>query len=232
MGESFQFLDIVLLAIVAGFLILRLRSVLGRRGGHSGPSQDPFAKPAAPRSDEQVIRFPDRPDRTQEPGAGADEAPIADQVPAGLQAGLTQIRVADPSFEVDSFLSGARMAFELILNAFSTGDRSALKALLSSEVFNNFAQSIREREETGETLQTSLIGIKEAEIVEAYMAGRTAHVTVRFVSDQVSVVRNENDEVVEGDPETASEVTDIWTFARDTRSRDPNWALVATSTPD
>jgi predicted lipid-binding transport protein (Tim44 family) len=225
MGGGFQFIDIILFALVAGFLILRLRSVLGRRDGHQGPAQDPFRPPAAKEPAEaEVVRLPER----GEPATGA----VADHPPGSLQAGLTQIKIADPSFKDDEFLSGAGMAFEMILTAYVAGDSAALKPLLSPEVFANFSRSIEERAAAGEVLETTLVGVRKVTIEEAYMAGRMAHVTVRFVSEQVTVTRNAAGEVVEGDPDRVTTVTDLWTFARDTRSPDPNWTLVATGTVD
>ncbi|TVR83734.1 MAG: Tim44 domain-containing protein [Rhodospirillales bacterium] len=231
MGGELQFLDIILFALVAAFLVLRLRSVLGRRDGHQPQTHDPF-KPTRERAsdDEKVVRLPDRSDRPSD-RRDSDAEPAFEEA-SPLESGLTQIRVADPSFEPDEFLSGSRIAFEMILSAFAAGDSQSLRPLLSQEVFQNFAETIHERERAGETMETNLVGIRSAEIVEAYMAGRTAHVTVKFVSEQISVVRDQNDEVVEGDPEQVTEVTDTWTFARDTRSRDPNWILVATGSPE
>jgi predicted lipid-binding transport protein (Tim44 family) len=225
MGGGFQFIDIILFALVAGFLILRLRSVLGRRDGHQGPAQDPFRPPPAKEPAEaEVVRLPER----GEPVAGA----VADHPPGSLQAGLTQIKIADPSFNEDEFLSGAGVAFEMILTAYVAGDSAALKPLLSPEVFANFSRSIEERAAAGDVLETTLVGMRKATIEEAYMAGRMAHVTARFVSEQVTVTRNAAGEIVEGDPDRVTTVTDLWTFARDTRSPDPNWTLVATGTVD
>jgi predicted lipid-binding transport protein (Tim44 family) len=253
MGGEFQFIDIILFALVAAFLILRLRNVLGRRDGHQQPqSHDPFKpadvkspdgreRPERPtnrdHSDDKVIQLPDRGERpaeAREPvveeGAGPVEPGPLEAGP--LEAGLAQIRTADPQFNEDEFLSGARMAFEMILGAFSAGDTGALKPLLSPEVFGNFAQSIREREQAGETMELNVVDIRAAEIVEAYMAGRTAHLTVKFISEQIGIVRDEKGEIVEGDPQQSTEATDFWTFARDTRSPNPNWTLVATGAPD
>lgn len=225
MGGGFQFIDIILFALVAGFLILRLRSVLGRRDGHQGPAQDPFRPPPAKdKAEADVVRLPER----GEPAP----VPAPDQAPGSLQAGVTQIKIADPSFKEDEFLSGAGVAFEMILTAYVSGDSAALKPLLSPEVFANFSRSIEERAAAGDVLETTLVGVQKATIEEAYMAGRMAHVTVRFVSEQVTVTRNASGEIVEGDPERVTTVTDLWTFARDTRSPDPNWTLVATGTVD
>lgn len=242
MGDSIPYLDILLFAVIAAFLVFRLRSVLGKRTGHQGPGpgeprRDPFSRePPAEAGSDRVVPLP-KP--KTEPGShGNGEAEAAEAAAAGEgsggsgAAGLTQIRIADPAFLPDEFVSGARIAFELIVGAFAAGDTDTLKPLLSEEVFNNFADSIRRRQETGQKLETQLVAIRSAEIDEAYMAGRTAHVTVKFVTDQISVVRDAEGAVVEGSPTEVNEVTDFWTFARDTRVSDPNWALVATNSPE
>lgn len=228
MSGDFISYDLILFALVAAFLILRLRSVLGRRDGHEPRGNDPFKAPSRKeQADEKVIRLPDR---GEKPGEGPEptETAAPEVEATGVDGGIALIRTADPSFDRDEFLSGARIAFEMILGAYAAGDVGALRPLLSPEVFSNFEQSIRDREQAGEVLDITLVGIKTAEIVEAYMAGRTAHLTIKFVSEQTSVTRDESGEVLEGDPGAVTEVTDYWTFARDTRSRDPNWMLVAT----
>jgi predicted lipid-binding transport protein (Tim44 family) len=120
----------------------------------------------------------------------------------------------------------------MILDAYAKGDSQTLKPLLNPEVFANFSQAIRDREQAGETLEDTLVGIKSAEIVEAYLDGRTVNVTVKFVSEQINVTRDESGDVVDGNPNAVIEVTDFWTFARDAKSRDPNWTLVATNSLD
>ncbi len=230
MGGDFQVLDIILLAVIAGFLILRLRSVLGRRDGHEVRTPDPFK--AANRdegdSEDKVIRLPDRATDVSADDEDVFEDDDERPAPTGVEAGLRQIKRADRSFDVDEFLSGSRIAFEMILTAFAAGDSASLKPMLSPEVFNNFDQSIRDRTQAGEVMDLNLAGIQNAEIVEAYLTGRTAHITVKFTSEQISVIRDEHNDVIEGDPERVTEVVDFWTFARDTRSKDPNWSLVAT----
>lgn len=230
MGDGFQFIDIIFFALVAAFLVLRLRSVLGRRDGHEGGYRDPFKPaPAEEAADEKVIRLPGKtpPADADSRAAGADA-----RTATPLEAGLTQIKLADPSFDADEFAHGARAAFEMILGAYSAGDTFALKPLLSPDVFTNFSASIRDREKAGETLEETLVGIKSAEVTEAFMEGRVAQVTVTFVSQQISATRNKAGEVIDGDPNAIIDVTDFWTFARDTRSRDPNWTLVATQSAD
>ena len=226
MEGSFPFLEIVLFAMVAGFLILRLRSVLGRRTGHERRRPDPVtARTAQEEARDKVIPLPDRgrvPPREEAPSSVAD---------AGALGGIAQIRSVDHGFDAAEFVSGARRAFEMIVEAFAKGDSNGLRPLLSDEVFAQFDGAIRAREQARQTLATTLVGIREAEIVDAALEGRTAQVTVRFVSEQINVTRDSEGRIVDGDPAAVATVTDIWTFARNTASRDPNWLLVATASP-
>ncbi|MBI2235891.1 MAG: Tim44 domain-containing protein [Magnetospirillum sp.] len=229
MNDGFHFLDIVFFAMVAAFLVLRLRSVLGKRTGQerrpdqwqAAPPAKPAAEPADSPAGDNVIELP-RPRRS-----AAEPSP---STPAG--AGIAAIRAADPAFDIDGFLAGARAAFEMIVHAYAAGDKAALQPLLSPEVFRQFADAIEARRRAGESLETELVGIKALTIVEARMEGSHAVVTLRFTSEQVNVVRDAHGEIVEGDPTHVAEVVDEWSFRRDTRARDPNWALVATRTPD
>jgi predicted lipid-binding transport protein (Tim44 family) len=219
--ESSGFLDIIFFAMVAAFLILRLRNVLGRRTGHQSKPRDILTR--SRREEEapgRVIELPDRNRKTQ----AAETVAAEDKVGAGL----TQIQIADSSFEPTNFLNGARAAFEMIVHAFATGDTGTLRSLLSDEVFASFQAAIKARLDKGETLETTVVSIKSAEILEAGVQGRTASVTVKFITEQINVTRDTAGTAVEGDPNRVSEVTDLWTFARDTRSRDPNWRLVET----
>lgn len=222
MGNGFP-VDIIILAAVAGFLIFRLHSVLGRRTGHERRPGD-NATPARPEAnDDNVVALPDR-----------SGGPTVPPPPPGssLEAGLTQIRLADRSFHPGEFVEGAKVAFEMILDAFAKGDQEALTPLLDETVLNNFLRAITQRASTGESLETTLVSMKEAEIVEAEMDGDVAKVTMKFVSEQINVTRDAKGEIVDGGPDQVEEITDLWTFARDTRSGDPNWQLVATRTPE
>jgi predicted lipid-binding transport protein (Tim44 family) len=142
---------------------------------------------------------------------------------------LSPNRRADPGFDPAQFLAGARVAFEMIVAAFTKGDKAALRPLLSDEVFRPFAQSIDERMAAKETDETRDLKLDDCEIVEGDMNGRTARVTVKLVSHQITVTRAMDGSIVDGDPDQPAEKTDFWTFARDTRSTDPNWMLVATN---
>ena len=148
-----------------------------------------------------------------------------------LSTGLAQVKIADPSFEVEPFLQGAQAAFEMIINAYAAGDGKTLNTLLSTEVFENFASAIRSRELANNTQESTLVGIDTAELLEAEMQSDYAMVTIKFVSEQINATIDENGEVVDGDRNAVMTVTDIWTFARATRLSDPNWKLVATRSP-
>jgi predicted lipid-binding transport protein (Tim44 family) len=141
---------------------------------------------------------------------------------------LAQIKIADSSFDPDEFVGGAQSAFEIIVQNFADGNKKGLRTLLNDEVYDNFTAAINDREKAGETLETTVIGIKKADIVEARLEGRTVFVTIKFVSEQVKVTRDSDEEIIDGDASLVADVTDIWTFARNTRARDPNWILVET----
>ena len=231
MGDNFPFIDIILFAMVAAFLVLRLRGVLGRRDGHEGGHRNPFSRP--PREDSADGKVVALPDQSAAADAAPEDAKAGDGEKASpLEAGFTVIQKADQKFDPKEFSAGARLAFEMILGAFAEGNTEALKPLLSPEVFGNFAHAITDRKEAGEVLEETLVGINSSDIVEAFMEGPVANVTVKFVSDQVNVTHDRDGKVVAGDAESTVEVTDFWTFGRDTRSRDPNWILVGTRSLD
>ena len=232
MGEGFQFIDIILFAMIAAFLILRLRSVLGRHKDSGDPQQrnqhDPFQPDPAQEKGDNVIALPDH-----GPAVDDEEEPEEEPKPeTPLDIGLAQIKAASPDFDRTEFLVGARTAFEMIIQAFAEGDTDLLNSLLSDEVYNNFLSAIRSREAENQTLENTLVRIVNAEMLEAYLEDSSANVTVKIISEQVNVTRDVEGEVVDGDADHISEVTDIWTFARDTKSRDPNWLLVATRSLD
>lgn len=218
-------LDILIFAMIAAFLVLRLRNVLGRRTGNEQRRDDSiFQRPQRepePGSDEAADNVITLPDRTNGNGVGGERA-----------SALTQIKVADPRFDEHDFLKGARMAFEMIVTAFANGDRDTLRALTAGEVLENLELALAERERKSHILESTLVGIRKIEMVDAEMVGREARVTIRFESEQVNVTRDAEGQVISGSEAAVEEVTDIWTFARDTRASDPNWILVETRTPD
>lgn len=214
--------------MVAGFIVLRLRSVLGRRTGHE-PTRDPrpeegYARGPANPAD-NVVTIPGASQRRSREGA-LDIEPAYQGTP--MEAGLVQIKMADPSFSVSRFGEGAAKAFEMIVAAFARGDTDTLKPLLSPEVYSQFASAIQEREDRGETMETELVVLKPPKVESIGVEGTRATIDVRFQSEQVNVIKNKAGEIIDGDREHVDSVTDVWSFSRDLSSRDPNWVLIAT----
>jgi predicted lipid-binding transport protein (Tim44 family) len=235
--ESESDVDIytIIFLALAVFIFLRLRSVLGQRTGSERPPYDR----AAPNV---VQRTQDNNNVVPMPGAVIDQAPLApsaDVAPADrwkdvaepgspLAAGLDAIAAHDSSFDPRHFISGARSAYEMIVLAFANGDRRSLKDLLSSEVYDSFEAVIKDREKHEQKTETRFVSIDKAELVSAEARDRAAQLTVRFVSQMISVTRDKAGTIVDGNPDKVADITDVWTFARDTTSRDPNWKLVGT----
>jgi predicted lipid-binding transport protein (Tim44 family) len=219
--QGSQLFDILMIA-VAAVLLFRLYSVLGRRTGNERTREDfrlsgpqPSPRPA------EKLALADRGSVKPEQAHEIAGDPVAQ--------GLLDIKLADRAFETDKFTSGARAAYELILTAFSSSDRAALKPLLSEEVFAVFDGAIRKREQGRERVAFTFVGFKEVKIVHATVKGRSGEITVSFGAQFISATSDASGKVIEGDTRTVRDVTDVWTFARDLRARDPNWTLVATS---
>ncbi|WP_048647222.1 Tim44/TimA family putative adaptor protein [Nitratireductor soli] len=234
--EFFDFGTIFFL-IAAAVIFFQLRNVLGRRTGSERPPFDPYSanrKPGAKKDAEErenVVSLPRR-KGAAEPDPTYAEIDKAAKPGTELNKGMRAIRDADASFEPKSFVEGAKMAYEMIVMAYADGDRRTLKNLLSREVYEGFVAAIDEREKRNEKIESSFVGIDGMDIIAAEMKGTEAHVTLRVVSELISATRDSAGEVIDGDPETVAEVKDVWTFARDTRARDPNWKLVATEAED
>jgi predicted lipid-binding transport protein (Tim44 family) len=226
---------ILLLAVVTVLVILKLRSVLGQRTGRERPPYDPYSAPDAVRNatGEKVVTLPQRnaeqPARPSEPAEAGPDRYAGFALPGSAVArGLDAISAADRSFDVKQFIAGARAAYEMIVTAYAAGDRRSLKGLLEREVYDGFEAVIRQREARGETVETRFVSIDASEIINAQLRGKIAQITLRFVSQLVSATRNRNDNVIDGSADSVTSVTDVWTFAREVTSRDPNWKLVAT----
>lgn len=225
MGDGFPIIDVLLFGLVAAFLFYRLRSVLGQRTGHERQRPNPFAAPESPAETgaprDNVISLPERQDQAKVPGAA----------PAGvLPMGLAAIKRADPGFNEEEFLGGARAAFEMIVDAFSHGDSSALRPLLAPDVMQQFDGVIQQRKAHGETVETTLHSVKAIAISDARLDGANAVITVKYVTEQTNVTRDRDGAIIDGDPKVIETATDLWSFARDVRATDPNWLLVATRT--
>jgi predicted lipid-binding transport protein (Tim44 family) len=233
MRDVFDIYTIIFLAL-AVFIFLRLRSVLGQRTGRERPPIDPYSAREAARTapTDNVVTLPGRaPDPVQkssEPAEPMDRWKGIAEAGSAVATGLDAIVHDDPKFDAKHFLVGGRAAYEMIVTAYAAGDRRQLKNLLGREVYDGFEAAIREREQRGEKVETRFVSIDAADIIGAEMRGRTSQITVRFVSQLVSVTRDRAGAVIDGNPDGVTDVTDVWTFARDISSRDPNWKLVAT----
>jgi predicted lipid-binding transport protein (Tim44 family) len=231
--SSSALIEIVFLAVVAAFIAFRLYSVLGRRTGNEQAPFDPIrrerieARRPQP-TDDKVVQLPQR--QREAPRTPAVDS-IESKLPAGsaLAQGIAQIKQVDRNFSADAFVGGAKMAHEMIAKAFAEGDRRTLKPLLSDDVYRGFDDAISARERSGVKVEFSFVGLKAATLEDAGLRGRLAEVTVKFVSELISATRDAAGAVIEGAAGAVREVTDVWTFARDTRSSDPNWKLVATA---
>ncbi|WP_027581388.1 Tim44/TimA family putative adaptor protein [Bradyrhizobium sp. Ai1a-2] len=223
---------IIFLAL-AVFIFLRLRSVLGQRTGSERPPYD-RAAPNVLQRDNNVVPMPGSVIDQPPPLPSKEVTPPSDrwkgiaEPGTALAQGLDAIVAQDSSFDPRHFISGARSAYEMIVLAFANGDRRALRDLLSSEVYDSFDAAIKDREKHEQKTETRFVSIDKAEVVGAEARDRSAQVTVRFVSQMISVTRDKAGTIVDGNPDKVADITDVWTFARDTASRDPNWKLVGT----
>lgn len=225
----------IIALVVALAVFVQLRNVLGKRTGHERPPFDPYARrpaddspegaeaPEGTGGDERVVTLPRR--EEDEPYHEIDlVAPKSSELNRGLRA----IRDSDPSFSPRSFLEGAKQAYEMVVTAFAEGDRDTLRMLLAPEVLEGFEAAIEAREQAGHTLRQTFVGVDEAAIESGAVRDREAFVTVRIVSQLIQATVDSEGEVVDGDLDAVAEVRDLWTFARDVDSPDPNWKLVAT----
>ena len=204
-------IDLILFGMVAAFLVLRLRSVLGKRQGYERPPE-PAQRPAAQQPVGQATSRP---------------TPVSSQLPAAVAQSVSRMRGVDPGFEPGQFLNGAEGAFRMIVQAFATGDRATLRGLLADDVYGGFEGAITARENAGEKQRTEIRAMNDVAIDAAELRGTVADVTVRFVSDQVNITMAADGSVAAGS-DAITELTDLWTFQRDLAQPDPTWKLVAT----
>lgn len=230
MGDGFQALDIILFAMIAAFLVLRLRSVLGKKTGHQRPPtlERSTKKEEGPVSDENLVELPNSKKEETDTGGARSEA-AADNP---LTPALTEVKIADPNFNPSEFSEGARGAFGLVVEAYANGDEETLRTLLNDEVFNDFSAAIKERSDAGEKLDFTLIGITVAKIIDARVEEKMVFITMQFDSEQVNITRDKDDNILSGDPNQIEKISDIWIFARNTQAGDPNWTLVETRIPE
>ena len=218
-----QLLYILVLAMVAGVILFRLYTVLGRRTGNERPPAERLERvggatePTKPA--DNVVLLPDRTPRA--PGGQSADDP--------LTRGLLDIKLADRNFDTDHFVDGARKAYEIIVVAFANGDRATLLPLLSDDVYATFDGVVRDRETRHEKLEFTFVGFRDAKITAASLKNNIAEITVSFAAQFISATMDADNKLIDGDAKSVRDITDIWTFERNVRASDPNWRLVATS---
>ena len=212
-------IQLLVLAGIALFLVLKLKNVLGTRTGFEKPQITPASKRDDVRRDFEVI----------EGGPDRDITDFVDEGSADAKA-LAEMKAAEPDFSVNDFVAGARQAYEMILMAFENGDLSEVQPFLSEDVYEAFLSGIADREDKGLKVDASFIGVRETTLREATFdeATKNAQITLRFICELTSVVRDSAGTVVEGDANAIKKQRDVWTFARQMGTGDPNWKLVAT----
>ena len=225
MDNGIAILDIILLAMIAGFIALRLRSVLGNKTGHEKDPEETGKKKLKESSHLKLV-----PDDNQ-----GDEVFVSSPDPVSLnklskqsQDHLDTILALEPSFSIEQFIEGAAKAYPMILQSFWDGRMAEVEGFLSKDVYTQFNGAVTGREQDGLTLDNRLIEMSDEVLLEVEVDNRVASLTVKFVSDIVSITRDEAGDVVSGDETDAIVVTDIWTFTRELGSNDPNWLLTAT----
>ncbi len=203
MSEAFQYIDILILAIIAGIVLLRLRSVLGRRTGHEKTDKTSYNYETPQTSKEEKV------------------IPIEPKTSSSARE--------DGWFNNDDFLRGAANAYETIVTNFENGNKDALKPLLSDDVLNSFSTVIDERNSKNETVEFNFIGIEKSEIVHKDLKNNPMEVTVRFISEMITCIKNNKDEVISGSLNQVQKITDVWTFEKIKDKKSSNWLLAATS---
>ncbi|TWB38140.1 Tim44/TimA family putative adaptor protein [Nitrospirillum pindoramense] len=239
MGDNSYFFEIIIFAMIAVFLAYQLHKALGRKTGEERERPNPFTVVPPPQGPSAPGTAPGSAHGARPPAFQVGPAPVIEGTardltppdydgPLSLEAGLARIHQADPSFDERHFLKGAESAFAIIVDAFARGDTNALRPLLADAVYNDFAKAIQARAQAGETLEAHIQAFDAVDMVQARLLQGQALCTVKFITHQTNVTRDAQGRVVDGDANTPAEVVDIWTFARDTKSSDPNWRLVET----
>jgi predicted lipid-binding transport protein (Tim44 family) len=216
---------------IAVFIFMRLRSVLGKRTGHQNPPVKPHTRKQSSASNDNVVTLQNR---GKSASAGDIDSELYSDIDLVAKKGtklnreLRELKDIDATFSPEKFLEGSKLAYEMIVTAFADGDKKTLKNLLSREVYDGFANALKQREEDGHNVQSSFVGVEKAKINKAETNKKFANLTVRFVSQIISATYDRDENLVDGDSKQIVDVIDLWTFSRDLRSRDPNWKLVAT----
>jgi predicted lipid-binding transport protein (Tim44 family) len=226
MSEGIPYADILILALIAGFILLRLRSVLGSKSGNDNPGY--FNRPTAVEDDrdEPIVQVEDRSFKVKP--REEDDAYLAKLNDKAIADTINAIKTKDPQFTAIRFLQGARDAYEMVFDAFAKGDKQTLKMLLSDPIYAEFSREIDARDKEENKTETTLVSVKPKEITEARLTGNVARLKVMFSAEQVTLVRNSKGDIVEGDVSAINHVEEDWVFERDISSKNPNWKVIET----
>lgn len=222
--------DIVLVIalVVAVVVFLQLRSVLGKRTGFERPPFDPYTRETNKSEKEEIDKVIALPKQEIKVADDFSDIDVIAPQDTDINIGLRNIRKKDPKFSPQSFLDGARMAYEMVVTAFARGDKKTLKSLLSEDVYAGFSAAIDERNKKGETVNFTFVGIDKIEFVGAQLQNHDAQLTLRIESEIISATYDDDQKLIDGDPQAIAEIKDIWTFCRNVQSRDPNWTVIGT----
>jgi predicted lipid-binding transport protein (Tim44 family) len=218
---ALKMMEILFFAFLTGYMIFRLWSILGKRDGFEGP---PSTENTGKKAD-NVIPMPVRP--LKEQITTVDDSTTT-QVSSAVEIGIKKLQAADPSFNLDPFLSGAVRAFEMIVEAYAKGDKDTLKPLLSPAVYKSFVSDLKDREESGQTVETKIIKIRDPEVLDIAIKGKQEQITLKFTSDQITITKDAKGQILDNPAHLSLTMNDIWTFSRTIGSKNPNWVLVAT----
>ena len=214
-------MEILFFAALTGYMIFRIWSVLGKRTGFEAPPP-----PKTPDKDvDNVIALPVRSSQKQQT---FQETPPSSKLDPSIEEGLKKIQAVDPVFHLDHFLGGAVTAFEMIVEAYASGDKSTLKSLLNPSVYKSFIGALEDREEAGQTVETKIVDLKDPEVISIDIKGKREQITLKFVSEQIIVTKDAEGKILDNPAHLTLTMNDIWTFSRLIGSKDPNWVLVAT----
>ncbi len=228
-------IEIIILLVVAGFLFMRLRDVLGTKTGHENPTEwfgdkRPVGDPVAGDSDaDKVVAFPGA-ENASVFGADHSDIEAVTDLAGNTGQALVAAKEIEPDFNAQRFVEGSRMAYEMILMAYETGDKETLQPLLAPDVYDSFAEAIDTRKEQGLSVDARFIGLRSSKVAEARLdeASKALQIEVRFDAEMIVAVRNAEGEIVEGDPSVVRRINDLWTFERTLGTDDPSWILVET----
>ena len=225
MSEQFPYADIIILALIAGFILLRLRSYLGQKTDDDRPNFLEQSKINLPKDSEPIIQLSEKTIKSR-PRVDLDPY-VATLSEGSLLQAINDIKAKDPLFNASTFIEGAKMAFEMVFDAFAKGDKQTLAALLSQDIYNDFVRHIEEREKQEQKQETTLLSVTAKEIFQAKLDKNMAQITVHFESEQVTIERGKTGEII-GDPSDTNHIKDEWVFERDVTSKNPNWKIIET----